>query len=220
MIQDFEHLTIGAMQRLSAVPENIDPLDRQVQILAILSGCTPDDILALPLNIYSSRVAASRFLDAELPQRIPQRSYRCGDFTLEPVRDFKHITTAQFVDFKTFADSAGHDEHKLSQLTVELLSCMLVPKGHTYCDDYDPVDVQAAIRDHLRADDAVALSAFFLARWMRYSRRILASSRRIAVRSKRKDLLRKIGQLRAMRRSLTSRMPSPSAGAGSASSTR
>lgn len=220
MIQDFEHLTLGVMQRLAAVPEDIDPLDRQVQILAILSGCTTDDILALPLNIYSARVAASRFLDDELPQRLPQRSYKCGDFTLEPVRDFKHITTAQFVDFKTFADSAGQDERKLSQLTAELLSCMLVPKGHAYCDTYDPVEVQTAIRDHMRADDAVALSAFFLARWMRYSRRILASSRRIAARSKRKDLVRKIGQLRAMRRSLTSRTPSPPAGAGSASSTR
>lgn len=216
MIQDFEHLTLGAMLRLSAIPEDIDPLDRQVAILAVLSGCTEDEILALPLNIYSARVAASRFLDQDLPQRLPQRSYKCGNFTLEPVRDFKHITTAQFVDFKAFTDQAAGDKDKLSQMTVELLSCMLVPKGHTYCDDYDPVDVQAAIRDNLRADDAVALSAFFLARWMRYSRRILTSSRRIAARRKRRDLLRKIGQLRTMRR----RMLSPSAGGGSASSTR
>ena len=218
MIQGFEHLTLGAMLRLSAIPTDIEPLDRQVAILAVLSGCTEDEILALPLNIYSARVAASRFLDEPLPQRVPQRSYRCGDFTLEPVRDFKHITTAQFVDFKTFADQAGGDEAKLSQMTVELLSCMLVPKGHAYCDDYDPVDVQAAIRDHLRADDAVALTAFFLARWMRLSKHILASSRRIAARSKRKDLLRKIGQLRTMRRSLLTR--SPRSGGGSASSTR
>lgn len=218
MIQDFEHLTLGAMLRLSAIPTDIEPLDRQVAILAVLSGCSEDEILALPLNIYSARVAASRFLDDDLPQRIPQRSYKCGDFTLEPVRDFKHITTAQFVDFKTFADQAGGDEAKLSQMTVELLSCMLVPKGHAYCDDYDPVDVQAAIRDHLRADDAVALTAFFLARWTRLSKHILASSRRIAARSKRKDLLRKIGQLRTMRRSLLTR--SPRNGGGSVSSTR
>lgn len=218
MIQDFEHLTLGVMQRLAAVPEDIDPLDRQVQILAILSGCTTDDILALPLHIYSARVAASRFLDDELPQRIPQRYYKCGDFTLVPVRDFKTITTAQFVDFKTFADQAGKDSDKLGGMTAELLSCMLTPKGHTYCDDYDPIDVQNAIRENMRADDAVALSAFFLARWMRYSGRILASSRRLAARSKRKDLLRKIGQLRAMRKNLLT--PSPTAGAGSPSSTR
>lgn len=218
MIANYQDLTLGAFLRLYAIPDDMEPLDRQVAILAVLSGCTEDEILALPLAEYTSRVRLSRFLDNELPQRIPQRSYKCGDFTLVPVRDFKTITTAQFVDFKTFADQAGKDSDKLGGMTAELLSCMLTPKGHTYCDDYDPVDVQNAIRENMRADDAVALSAFFLARWMRYSGRILASSRRLAARSKRKDLLRKIGQLRAMRKNLLT--PSPTAGAGSPSSTR
>ena len=212
MITTFADLTLGAMLRLYAIPDDMDALDRQVAILAVLSGCTEDEILALPLAEYSRRVAASRFLDRDLPQRLPQRSYKCGPFTLVPVKDFKKITTAQFVDFKTFTDQAGGDERKLSALTVELLSCMLTPEGRDYCDGYDPIDVQAAIRDHLRADDAVALSAFFLARWMRLSRRILASSRRIARRNKMKGTLDKIRELTRSRKALTSTRP---AGGGS-----
>lgn len=212
MITTFADLTLGAMLRLYAIPDDMDALDRQVAILAILSNCTEDEILALPLAEYSRRVAASRFLDRDLPQRLPQRSYKCGPFTLVPVKDFKKITTAQFVDFKTFTDQAGGDERKLSALTVELLSCMLTPEGRDYCDGYDPIDVQAAIRDHLRADDAVALSAFFLARWMRLSRRILASSRRIARRNKMKGTLDKIRELTRSRKALTSTRP---AGGGS-----
>ena len=212
MITTFADLTLGAMLRLSAIPDDMDALDRQVAILAILSNQTEDEILALPLAEYSRRVAASRFLDRDLPQRLPQRSYKCGPFTLVPVKDFKKITTAQFVDFKTFTDQAGGDERKLSALTVELLSCMLTPEGRDYCDGYDPIDVQAAIRDHLRADDAVALSAFFLARWMRLSRRILASSRRIARRNKMKGTLDKIRELTRSRKALTSTRP---AGGGS-----
>lgn len=207
MITTFADLTLGAMLRLSAIPDDMDALDRQVAILAVLSDCTEDEILALPLAEYSRRVAASRFLDRDLPQRLPQRSYKCGPFTLVPVKDFKKITTAQFVDFKTFTDQAGGDERKLSSLTVELLSCMLTPEGRDYCDGYDPIDVQAAIRDHLRADDAVALSAFFLARWMRLSRRILASSRRIARRNKMKGTLDKIKELTRSRKALTSTRP-------------
>ena len=217
MITTFADLTLGAMLRLSAIPDDMDALDRQVAILAILSNQTEDEILALPLAEYSRRVAASRFLDRDLPQRLPQRSYKCGPFTLVPVKDFKKITTAQFVDFKTFTDQAGGDERKLSALTVELLSCMLTPEGRDYCDGYDPIDVQAAIRDHLRADDAVALSAFFLAKWMRLSRRILASSRRIARRNKMTDTLAKIRELTRSRKALTSTRP---AGGGSRSSTR
>lgn len=212
MITTFADLTLGAMLRLYAIPDDMDALDRQVAILAVLSDCTEDEILALPLAEYSRRVAASRFLDRDLPQRLPQRSYKCGPFTLVPVKDFKKITTAQFVDFKTFTDQAGGDERKLSALTVELLSCMLTPEGRDYCDGYDPIDVQAAIRDHLRADDAVALSAFFLAKWMRLSRRILASSRRIARRNKMTDTLAKIRELTRSRKALTSTRP---AGGGS-----
>lgn len=213
MIDNFQDLKLGAMLRLQAIPDDIDPLDRQVAILAVLSGCSEDDILALPLDEYSRRVSASRFLDRDLPKRAPQRSYKCGPFALEPVRDFRKITTAQFVDFKTFMEQAGHDERKVAALAVELLSCMLVPSGHAYCDDYDPMDVQAAIRDHLRADDAVALSAFFLSKWMRLSRLILASSRRTARRLRRKALLARIKELRTMRRNLLT--TTPRAGAGS-----
>ena len=207
MITTFADLTLGAMLRLTAIPDDMDALDRQVAILAVLSGCTEDEILALPLAEYSRRVAASRFLDRDLPQRLPQRSYKCGPFTLVPVKDFKKITTAQFVDFKTFTDQAGGDERKLSALTVELLSCMLTPEGRDYCEGYDPIDVQAAIRDHLRADDAVALSAFFLSRWMRLSRRILTSSRRIARRNKMTGTLDKIRELTRSRKALTSTRP-------------
>jgi len=216
MINDFAHLTLGAMQRLADIPEDLDPLDRQVAILAVLSGCTEDEILALPLAEYSRRVAASRFLDDDLPARVPQRSYTCGDFELIPVRDFSKITTAQFVDFKTFADRAQGGRRDLS---AELLSCLMVPKGRDYCDGYDPVDVQAAIRDHLRADDAVALSAFFLASWMRLSKAILTSSRRLAKRRKATATLNRIRTLMKERKALL-RTPSRSAGAGTPSSTR
>lgn len=216
MITSFQDLTLGAFLRLQAIPDDIEPLDRQVSILAVLSNCTEDDILRLPLDEYSRRVAASRFLDNDIPQRLPQRSYKVGGYELETVRDFRKMTTAQFVDFKTFADSAAGDDRALANLTVELLSCMMVPKGRDYCDGYDPVDVQAAIRDHLRADDAVALSAFFLARWMRWSRRILTSSRRAARKARRKDILTQIRRTRTLGRMIRSRR----SGGGSASSTR
>ena len=210
MISNFQELNIGAFLRLYAIPEDMEPLDRQVAILAVLSGCTEDEILALPLDEYSRRVRASTFLDKDLPQRLPQRAYRCGDFTLVPVRDFKHMTTAQFVDFKTFSEQTDDPR----TLTVELLSCLMVPDGKRYCDGYDPIEVQAAIRDHLRADDAVALSAFFLAKWMRLSGAILTSSRRIARKQKRKDLLAKIAEATRMRRRMF-RTPSRKGGDGS-----
>lgn len=213
MITSYDQFTLGAFCALADIDaRELDDLDRQVEILAVLSGATTDDILRLPLDEYSRRVLASRFLDEPMPQRLPQRSYKVGEFDLAPVRDMKHLTTAQFVDFKTFVDSADGDKTTLIRLTPQLLSCMLTPKGRDYCDGYDPMDVQAALRDHLRADDAIALSAFFLASWMKRSARILASSRRVAKRMKRRDILRKIREVRQSRKVLLT--TSPHAGDG------
>lgn len=207
MIDNFSKLNIGALIKLSALPEDMDPSDRQVAVLAILSGQTPDEIERLPIQEYMRRVVSSSFLDEDLPVRIPQRSYSVGGFELVPVRDKRKVLTAQFTDFKKYTEMAGADSVRLFTLTPELLSCMMVPRGHLYCDDYDVLDVQTAIRDELRADDAVALSAFFLALWMKSSRRILRYSQRTARRKKMKATLAKIADLRKMRHRLTTSRP-------------
>lgn len=214
MITTYQDLPVGVMLKLAALDDRHfeDDLERQVAIIAILSGETEDAVLSLPLDEYTRRVVASRFLDGDFPQRLPQRSYKVGPFELVPVRDMRKVTTAQFVDFKTFADQGSGTA--FTSKTVEMLSCMLVPKGHTYCEGYDPLDVQAAIRDHLRADDAVALSAFFLASWMKSSKRILISSRREARRLKSRQTLEKIRTLLATRRALTRGTPTRRNGDG------
>jgi hypothetical protein len=199
MIDNYRDLTLGAFLRLSAIPEDLDPLDRQVEILAVLSDATVDEILKLPLDEYRRRVDASRFLDEDMPARLPQASYKVGPFTLVPIRKRKNILTAQFIDFKKYCEAAGDN---LAPYTVELLSCMLTPDGRDYCDGYDPEDVQDALREHLRADDAIALSAFFLAKWMRSSRRTLIYSLLRSNRKTRKALRPQIRQLRKMRKTL------------------
>ena len=213
MIDNYAKLPIGKYLQLCAIDPTLPDIDRQVEMVSILTDTPVDDLLNMPVPEYSALAGCTAFLGEEPPQ--PQervlKEYRLGGLTLIPVTDIRKMTTAQFIDFQTYIQEP--DKHD-----IDILSVFLIPKGHAYCDDYDPVDVQVAIRDHLRADDAVALTAFFLARWMRLSKRILASSRRIAARSKRKDLIRKIGQLRTMRRSLLTR--SPRNGGGSASSTR
>lgn len=207
MIDNYSKLNLGAMLKLSAIPDDMDPVDRQAEVLAVLSGCTADEIQRLPLQEYMRRVVAASFLDEDLPARLPQRSYKVGDFELVPVRSARHALTAQFTDFKRYAEMSGGDSGRLFAYTAELLSCMMVPRGCQYCDGYDVMDVQDAIRSDMRADDAVALSAFFLASWMKSSRRILRYSRRTARRMKMKATLAKIADLRMMRRRLMTSRP-------------
>ena len=39
MIANYQDLTLGAFLRLYAIPDDMEPLDRQVAILAVLSDC-------------------------------------------------------------------------------------------------------------------------------------------------------------------------------------
>ena len=133
--------------------------DYQVLVLAAIYGVTPDDILDLPLTNYKAIAEASHFLAEPLPEsdgrRLPQ-SYRLGSWTLVPTRRARDLTAAQYIDFQGFVKGG-------MQALPQLLSCILVPEGCRYCDGYDPVAVQDAIRDCLPVADAEALSAFFFA---------------------------------------------------------
>lgn len=171
--------------------ESLEELDKQVKIISILTGADEGTILNLPIMEYKELAARSAFLEGELPDggRILE-SYRCGDYNLIPTKDIRKVTTAQYIDFQTF-HQAGIDEH-----LVEIISCLLVPKGKKYNDGYDIIDVQNAIRESLSTYEAVSLYAFFLASCSKSMRDMLISSlkalRKLKDRNKRMTMEKEI----------------------------
>lgn len=161
IIDSYARLPMGTYLDIQAVnaDETREDVDKQVGIIALLTNKSEREILTMPLADYRELAAAAEFL-GEQP-RIPHRiadAYVCGDFKLKPTRDLTKITTAQYIDFQTFAPEG---EAK----AVELLSVFLVPEGLAYNDGYDIAEVQAAIRANLTVLDALALTAFFLRRY-------------------------------------------------------
>ena len=193
MIDNYNKLPIGKYLELCEIDPALPDIDRQVQMVSILSDIPEDDLYNLPVPEYSALAAKTAFLGEELPppqeQRIP-KEYRLGHLTLIPVTDVRKMTTAQFIDFQTFVQQDGKD--------VELLATFLVPKGHKYNDDYDIMDVQAAVRDGLSIVHAQDLRAFFFARCRTYVLAILTFSgwqtRKIKDREKRKAMLDQIAE--------------------------
>lgn len=170
MIDNYNKLPLGKYLELCAIDPALPDIDRQVQMVSILSDIPEDDLYNLPVPEYSALAAKTAFLGDELPQ--PQervmKEYRLGSLTLLPVTDIRKMTTAQFIDFQTFVQQEGRD--------VELLATFLVPKGHKYNDDYDIMDVQAAVRDNLSVILAQDLRAFFFAKCRTYALAILTFS--------------------------------------------
>lgn len=219
MIDSYDKLPIGKYLELCAIDPELPDIDRQVEMVSILSDTPVDDLLGMPVPDYSALAAKTAFLGTEppTPRERVMREYRLGGLSLIPVTDVRKMTTAQFIDFQNYLkEGDGKD--------VELLSVFLVPKGHKYNEGYDILDVQGAIRDHLALPLAQDLRAFFFARCRTYALAILTYSgwaaRRIKDRETRTATLERIAEARTSLRSvgdgseMWTRFPRPADAAG------
>ncbi|MCR5071201.1 MAG: hypothetical protein K6A62_04670 [Bacteroidales bacterium] len=171
MITNYDNCPLGIYQDIERIgkDETREEIDKQVSILALLSGKTERQILNLPIADYQLLVVRAEFLGLPAPSaKRPLSKYHLGDFDLVPVLDLRKLTTAQYIDFQAYAPQG---DAKL----VELISVILVPEGMTYGDGYDPLDVQRAIREELTVTDAISLSAFFFSSWLRLTQDTLGS---------------------------------------------
>ena len=194
IIDNYNKLTLGQYMEIQAISkdETLEEIDRQAQILSVLTGVSEDEILHLPIMEYKELVARSAFLNPENITYHPvAKKYIVGGFDLIPCRDFRRLETCQYIDFQTYAPD-------LDKYLVEFLSVILVPKGHRYNEGYDILDVQKAIREEMSVSDGVSVAAFFLT-WckksiadsLNFSKR---EARGIKDRKKREEILERIHQ--------------------------
>lgn len=159
IIDNYRDLTLGDYQDICKIhnDETIDDLDKDIKVVSILTGKDEDTILDLPIVDYKKLTARLDFLAKGIPDngRVAD-SYIVGGYELIPVKDIRKVNTAQYIDFQTF-HKVGMEEH-----FVEILSCLLVPKGKKYNQDYDILDVQSAIREEMNVYDGVSLYGFFM----------------------------------------------------------
>lgn len=181
IIDNYRALMLGDHQEILRIckDESLEDIDRQVRIISILTGRTEKEILNLPIPDYKALVAKSHFLEQPLPEesRIA-KCYKLSRFALIPVTDYRKITTAQYIDWQSF-HKAGMEDH-----IVEILSCLLVPEGRTYCEGYDILEVQQDIRENLSVADGLSLYAFFLLSCSQSIKDMLTYSRQEAERVK------------------------------------
>ena len=192
IIDNFNKLCLGKYLEIQAISqdESLEEIDKQVQILSVLTGVSEEEILHLPITQYKELVIKSQFLSPENIGSHPvARKYIVGGFELIPVKDFRKLETCQYIDFQTYAPD-------IDKYIVEFLSVILVPKGHRYNEGYDILEVQKAIREEMSVSDGVSICAFFLT-WCRtsiqdslnYSKK---EAMKIKDRSKREEILRRI----------------------------
>ena len=164
IIDNYNKLPLGLYQEIQAVSQNdsLEEIDKQVQIISILTGVSEEEILHLPITEYKELVVKAAFLDpSNISYHQVAKKYHVGGYELIPVTDYRKLETCQYIDFQTYAPDM--DKH-----IVEFLSVILVPKGHRYNEGYDILEVQNAIRKEMSVADGVSIAGFFLI-WCRKS---------------------------------------------------
>ena len=158
IIDTYNKLSLRKYGEIQAITKNesLEEVDRVVAILSVLTDMSEEDILHLPLGEFSELSSKISFLSAEgfVAKRIAKK-YTLGKWELIPVSDYRKLETCQYIDFKTYA--SDYESH-----FAELLSVILVPKGHRYNEGYDILELQEALRDGMNVADGVTIVAFFL----------------------------------------------------------
>lgn len=192
IIDNYRDLPIGMYLEICEISrrEDIEELHKQVSILSVLTGREEEEIYDLPIGDYKDLVSKSEFLSQPYEGEIlTAKTYALEGWVLQPVEDYRKITTAQYIDFQTFAKDAEKN-------IVEILSVMLIPKGKKYNQDYDIIELQNVLRRSLSVADALSLYAFFFVQYIQSTRDSLISSKEAAMKlrdpEKRKRVLREI----------------------------
>lgn len=204
IIDNYKDLPVGKYQEILDINADTEAedIDRQVRTIAVLSDTDEDTILALSLPEYAALAARTAFLMHEDNETHKlAKLYDLGGLQLVPTVEARKVTTAQYIDFQTMTRE-GWDKH-----LVEVLSTLLVPKGHTYGNGYDIADVQDAIRRHLCVTDALSLLAFFFVSFKASITSTLISSRQTVKKARKagkmpeakaKELLERIAETEKM----------------------
>ena len=144
--------------------------DKRLQVAALLGGITYDQLLEQPLTATTEMIEKTLFL-YEKPKPIKiKREYILNGRSYVPFKDFLEMSTSQYIDYQSIIVE-NFEEHLL-----DLMSIILVPKGHTYSDGYDR-EQQLEDLGTLSVAEALGIADFFITKYRRSLRRTLLYSK-------------------------------------------
>lgn len=156
MIDNYNDLTIGKYLEIKEVIDaGYDEAETNINLIAVLADINVDEVANMNIIEFKKYNEKLEFL-LDLPKkRAVATKYNLGGLELETMLAVDEMTVAQYIDYQTYLKDSD-------KYLVELLSVFLIPKKKTYCEGYDIIKVQKAIRENLSIVDALSLSAFFL----------------------------------------------------------
>lgn len=174
--KNWNDVTLGEYVQLESVTKtpHDDILDRGV---AMVSALYDIDALQLPLSAFTALSSSMKFIGDRIPKKKVKSVYKLNGNDYELRADYTAFTTAQYVDYTNYQKQGDY---------IGMLSVVLIPKGHAYCDGYDLDKAKADIED-INVTQAMGIMDFFLKASATFTQHIIHYLRRKMKRTLRKD---------------------------------
>ena len=166
-------------------------LDKNVELLSVLCDCTEEDIINLPLTQFNELLKQTEFLK-ELPKVNMNDAYTINGTVYEVHRNLRDMKTSQYIDFQSLSKEKEKN-------FANILACFLIPKGKSYGEGYDVINVAEDIYNYFNIVDARSIMFFFTLQFHTLTRVMLTYSikkmKRATKKSKSKEMEAKIKEL-------------------------
>ena len=133
-------------------------LDKNIEILAIYSDTTVDDILKLRPEVVGTHLAdMSNVISSYKPSNSKHpKNIKINDQVYNVNYNIGKLNMAQYIDFQQTIVNKNYLEN-----LPALLSIFIIPKGHKYNDDYDILELRNILENNMTLDEALSI-VFFL----------------------------------------------------------
>lgn len=170
MIDNYKQLNLKKWQELRAIDVlNMEEIDIQVSIIAILNDMDEEEVLDLPIPEYKKLVQGTEFLTKQpsIHKGLPKKFKINGnEYTL--LKDVRDMTAGQYIDYQTYLSF-----NDIEKYIGDILTCFIIPTGKKY-GSYDIEKVKADIMQ-LSVEEALSISNFFMKRSRSLTKAMLIS---------------------------------------------
>lgn len=159
MIDSYDKLTIKKYRELIEL-DNSDEMEYGIQILSLLADIPEEDLMAMPLDKFSSMMEKTKFLYKEV-QKLDYKhlgktlTINGKKYTI--VKDARNLTAGQYIDFKNYMKES---ENFFSTLPY-ILTVFIVPDGCKYGNGYDIDELADELDNTMDIRTALCISDFF-----------------------------------------------------------
>ena len=130
---------------------------KTVHLVSILIGKSVEFVESLPVTQFAKLTPYLDFLYTESETHYHKFEYTVNGREYRFVGKIDEITTAQYIDYRTYTQAEVKD-------VIDLMSVFMIPKGHEYNDGYDMEQVKSDIGDMCWLD--IRACAFFIRLWL------------------------------------------------------